>query len=119
MGRYDEVVVAVAVQIADRVRERERLVVREVGRLQTTVGATLGHGALAREARVDRVVAVHDREARTQQAYVMGSLPYLAPERYGFEDLPAGDVYSLERVPGGPHAVIMRTRLNREPDAGG
>ena len=27
---------------------------------------------------------------------------------------PAGDIYSLERVPGGPHAVIMRTRLNRE-----
>jgi serine/threonine protein kinase len=35
------------------------------------------------------------RESDTQQAYVMGSLPYLAPERYGFEDLPAGDVYAL------------------------
>jgi len=38
---------------------------------------------------------VDSREAETQQAYVMGSLPYLAPERYGFEDTPAGDVYAL------------------------
>ncbi|HJN77698.1 MAG TPA: serine/threonine-protein kinase [Myxococcota bacterium] len=38
---------------------------------------------------------VESREAETQQAYVMGSLPYLAPERYGFEDTPAGDVYAL------------------------
>ena len=36
-----------------------------------------------------------DREAATQEAVVMGSLPYLAPERFGFEDLPAGDVYAL------------------------
>lgn len=36
-----------------------------------------------------------EREAATQKAIVMGSLPYLAPERYGFEDLPAGDVYAL------------------------
>ncbi|MCP4918568.1 MAG: serine/threonine protein kinase [Proteobacteria bacterium] len=38
---------------------------------------------------------VASRESDTQQAYVMGSLPYLAPERYGFEDSPAGDVYAL------------------------
>ena len=38
---------------------------------------------------------IEDREAKTQQAFVMGSLPYLAPERYAFEDLHQGDVYSL------------------------
>ncbi|MCK6524407.1 serine/threonine protein kinase [Myxococcota bacterium] len=38
---------------------------------------------------------ISDREAATQEAVVMGSLPYLAPERFGFEDLPAGDVYAL------------------------
>lgn len=38
---------------------------------------------------------IDDREANTQAAFVMGSLPYLAPERYAFEDLHAGDVYSL------------------------
>ncbi len=38
---------------------------------------------------------IDDREAHTQAAFVMGSLPYLAPERYAFEDLHAGDVYSL------------------------
>jgi aryl-alcohol dehydrogenase-like predicted oxidoreductase len=27
---------------------------------------------------------------------------------------PEGDVYSVERVPGGRHAAVMRTRLNRE-----
>lgn len=38
---------------------------------------------------------IEDREAKTQQAFVMGSLPYLAPERYAFEDLHQGDVYGL------------------------
>ncbi len=38
---------------------------------------------------------IEEREAKTQQAFVMGSLPYLAPERYAFEDLHVGDVYSL------------------------
>ncbi|MEE8523125.1 MAG: aldo/keto reductase [Thermoanaerobaculia bacterium] len=28
---------------------------------------------------------------------------------------PEGDVYSVERVPGGRHAVVMRTGLNQEP----
>jgi serine/threonine protein kinase len=36
-----------------------------------------------------------EREAHTQQAFVMGSLPYMAPERYSFQDLHAGDVYGL------------------------
>jgi serine/threonine protein kinase len=36
-----------------------------------------------------------EREAHTQQAFVMGSLPYMAPERYNFQDLHAGDVYGL------------------------
>ena len=36
-----------------------------------------------------------EREAQTQQAFVMGSLPYMAPERYNFQDLHAGDVYGL------------------------
>ncbi|MCB9759935.1 MAG: serine/threonine protein kinase [Alphaproteobacteria bacterium] len=39
-----------------------------------------------------------EREAATQEAIVMGSLPFLAPERFGFEDLPAGDVYALGAV---------------------
>ena len=38
---------------------------------------------------------IEERESQTQQAFVMGSLPYLAPERYSFEDLHVGDVYSL------------------------
>lgn len=36
-----------------------------------------------------------EREAHTQQAFVMGSMPYMAPERYNFQDLHAGDVYGL------------------------
>lgn len=30
---------------------------------------------------------------------------------------PAGDVYSVERVPGGRHVAIMKTNLNREVEA--
>lgn len=38
---------------------------------------------------------LEEREAMTQAAIVMGSLPYLAPERYTFDDSHAGDVYAL------------------------
>ncbi|MED5371126.1 MAG: protein kinase [Myxococcota bacterium] len=38
---------------------------------------------------------IEEREAQTQQAFVMGSLPYMAPERYNFVDSHAGDVYGL------------------------
>ena len=32
---------------------------------------------------------------------------------------PSGDAFGLERVPGGPHARIMKTDLNRVGDEGG
>lgn len=86
---------------------------------QVAIAYVLGRPGVASSivgmSRADRL-----REARAASALELTTADVAAIRECAFAAPgPRGDCFGLERVPGGPHAAVMRYDLNKEPDGAG